>query len=125
MLITLTFIIFLFFFLQLAVAIYNCYKKPYLKPSVETSSRRVSILIPARNEAENLGNLLESLAKQSYDNFEIIILDDSSDDDTYEIAKRYVPRFRDLKIIKGLPLLSGWTGKNYACAQLASSATGG
>lgn len=122
--ITLYFIIFLFFLLQLTVALYNFYKKPYLKPFVEDSSRRVSILIPARNEAENLVNLLESLAMQTYNNFEIIVLDDNSEDDTYEIAKKYIPRFTDLKVIKGLPLPSGWTGKNYACAQLASRATG-
>ncbi len=42
----------------------------------------VSILVPARNESRNIIGCVESLATQNYPNFELLVLDDNSDDDT-------------------------------------------
>ena len=42
----------------------------------------VTIMAPGKNEGKNLYHLLESLREQTYDNFEIIIVDDGSDDAT-------------------------------------------
>jgi chlorobactene glucosyltransferase len=39
---------------------------------------RISVLIPARNEESNIKNCLESLMRQDYPNYEILVLDDSS-----------------------------------------------
>ena len=51
----------------------------------------VGVIIPARNEAENIEDCLASLTKSSYPNFEIIVVNDRSEDRTAELA-RAVPR---------------------------------
>ncbi len=78
----------------------------------------VSILIPARNEAENIEKCVRSLLAQKYHDYEVIVLDDDSDDGTHEVLKRLEKSDERLKIIKGKPLPEGWTGKNWACMQL-------
>ena len=121
---TLIAFLFFFFLLQFAVAAYNYRRKPLLQHYTRGSKARISILIPARNEAKSLPILLESLKQQSYTNFEIIVLDDESSDGTTEIALQYTNSFDSLTVIKGKPLPAGWTGKNFACAQLAKKASG-
>ncbi|KGE16212.1 glycosyltransferase family 2 protein [Sphingobacterium deserti] len=124
MAVTLIAYLFIFFILQFAVAAYNYYRKPLLPHCTKSSKAKISILIPARNEARSLPFLLESLKQQSYPDFEIIILDDESNDGTAEIALQYANSFDNFTVIKGKPLPAGWTGKNFACAQLAEKASG-
>ena len=50
---------------------------------------KLSIIIPVYNEEKDIGNCLKSLGKQSYSNFEIIIVDDGSTDKTLDIVKKY------------------------------------
>jgi len=70
---------------------------------------KVSIIIPARNEELNLPNILSSLKKQTYEPYEIIVVDDFSTDKTNEIAKNY-----GVKVIQNTSLPDGWTGKTWA-----------
>lgn len=84
----------------------------------------VSVLVPARNEERSIGSCLESLALQSYPAFEVIVLDDSSDDCTAAIAREAIKRSSRLTLIAGQPLPDGWYGKAFACAQLAGAARG-
>jgi chlorobactene glucosyltransferase len=49
-------------------------------PAAITSGPLVSVLIPARNEKEHIGRCLRSLRGQLYDNYEILVLDDNSED---------------------------------------------
>ncbi|MFM7355793.1 MAG: glycosyltransferase, partial [Actinomycetota bacterium] len=83
----------------------------------------VSILIPMRNEAENVIEVITLLKEQgNLSNYEIIALDDSSSDNTRELL---LGMFQDnLKVIAGKELEEGWLGKNYACYQLAAAARG-
>jgi len=74
-----------------------------------TGNVRVSVIIPARNEEKNLPYLLDSLQKQTYKPYEIIVVDDFSEDSTSEIAKTF-----GAKVIKNRELPKGWTGKNWA-----------
>lgn len=55
--------------------------------SVETPL--VSIVIPAYNQAEFLGEAIQSVLNQTYANFEVIVVDDASPDNTAEVARRY------------------------------------
>ncbi|MCD8260151.1 MAG: glycosyltransferase, partial [Bacteroides sp.] len=87
--------------------------------------RKLSILIPARNEEKNIGNLLHDLGSLYYPHIEIIVYDDESTDRTVEIASSYLPSLPELRIIRGTPPPPGWLGKNYACYQLAKEARGG
>src|SRR4030042_1167040 len=85
----------------------------------------VSVLIPARNEAENIRRCLTSLSKQDYPNIEIIVLDDNSTDWTSEVVKEFAVKDCRISLVNGAPLKKGWLGKCFACQQLAQRATGG
>ena len=84
----------------------------------------VSVLVPARNEEANISKCISALIKQNYKLLEIIVLDDRSDDCTSDLVSKFVASNSKVKLISGLPLPDGWTGKNWACHQL-SQASGG
>lgn len=83
---------------------------------------KVSILVPARNEEETIQDCINSLLKQDYANFELIVLNDNSNDRTEEILNSI--QSNRLRIIKGKTLPESWIGKSWACHQLAAEATG-
>ncbi|HET7213561.1 MAG TPA: glycosyltransferase family 2 protein [Terriglobia bacterium] len=88
---------------------------------------RVSILLAARNEQEMLPATLDSLLEFDYPDFEIILVDDDSDDRTGAIAdewsQRGVARGK-LRVIHNHHLPPGWRGKVHAMSMAAQSATG-
>lgn len=97
----------------------------YLLPeSLIKSPPLVSILVPARNEAENIKRCLISLSKQDYPNIEILVLDDNSNDGTSLVVEKFTEKDSRVKLITGKPLKSGWIGKSYACYQLSKYAKG-
>jgi chlorobactene glucosyltransferase len=85
---------------------------------------RVSVLVPARNEAHNIAACVTSLLAQDYPDFEVIVLDDHSTDDTSRILAQLARTGSRLRVLKGTPLPDGWLGKHWACAQLDRAATG-
>jgi chlorobactene glucosyltransferase len=92
--------------------------------SVSQSDDLISVLIPARNEAEVISATLERLIAQDYAHFEIIVLDDNSIDGTAEAARAAAADFPHFRVVSGKPLPEGWLGKNWACHQLAEAASG-
>ncbi|MFZ0532564.1 MAG: glycosyltransferase, partial [Anaerolineales bacterium] len=84
----------------------------------------VSILVPARDEEKSISKCIHSLLRQDYPNYEVIVLDDQSSDDTVTILKRIEIDYPRLKVLSGSPPPEGFTGKNWACAQLAQNAQG-
>jgi glycosyltransferase involved in cell wall biosynthesis len=84
----------------------------------------VSILIPARNEENNLAALLPTLISQTYPNIEVIVLDDHSEDRTLEVAHSFALRDPRFRVVPGAPLMPGWLGKPNACQQLIEAANG-
>ena len=82
-------------------------------------TRRLSIVIPARNEAHNLPRLLESIAAQDLQSHEVIVVDDASTDATSVVARRHGAR-----VLASAPLPDGWRGKTWACHQGARAAAG-
>ena len=93
-------------------------------PAVPTVPRRlsmprVSVIVPARNEAPNLGRLLASLLALDYGSYEVIVVDDDSTDASLAVASEF-----DAIIVRTGGLQPGWTGKNYACHLGAMAATG-
>lgn len=80
---------------------------------------KLSVIIPARNEEQNIKTLIESLQKQSFEPFEIIVVNDASSDYTAQIAADF-----GAKVINNNSTPNGWTGKNYACYFGAKKATG-
>lgn len=82
---------------------------------------RASVLVPARDEEENLRVLLPLLLAQDWPDLEILVCDDGSRDGTADIVREHAPA---LRLIEGVPPPSGWLGKSWACARLAEEATG-
>ena len=82
----------------------------------------VSILIPARNEEKNLGKLLASVLQQENCRFEVIVLDDNSEDSTFSIAESFAENDRRVRVVRSQALPSGWAGKQFACHQLSLEA---
>jgi chlorobactene glucosyltransferase len=85
---------------------------------------RVSVLVPARNEECNIEACVASLLAQDYPDFEVIVLDDHSTDNTPRILNRLARTGNRLKVRDGAPLPDGWLGKHWACHQLYQAATG-
>ena len=79
----------------------------------------VSIVVPARNEAESLPHLLASLVGQTPAPDQVIVVDDGSTDGTAEVARRF-----GATVVESSPLPDGWTGKSWACMQGADVASG-
>ena len=84
----------------------------------------VSVLVPARNEEHNIGNLLSDLINQNYRNIEILVFDDQSTDDTAKIVSGFAVRDNRIHLIKSEELPKGWLGKNFACFSIAQHAAG-
>ncbi len=83
---------------------------------------RISVLIPARNEEENLNRLLPSLFSQDYPDFEVIVYDDASEDGT-ALVLAACQDFR-LCVLKGNGPPPGWVGKVNALYQATRPADG-
>ena len=84
----------------------------------------ISILIPARNEEQNLPRCLESLVGQRYPRFTVTVLDDQSTDRTTEVVQDVARRDSRVRLINGTPPPVGWAGKPWACQQLGMRADG-
>lgn len=99
---------------------------PYLDKFENTSKTnpKVSIILPARNEEEFIGKCLDSLVKQDYENYEIIVIDDSSEDKTGEIISEYSKKYPKIIPVSARPKPDGWMGKNWACMEGYGKATG-
>lgn len=107
------------------VAILNAFTFPRLRPkSLSKKLPFVSVLIPMRNEAPRVAETVRSLLAQDYPNFEVILLDDQSEDGSAEVARAVAQEDKRLKVISGAPLPKGWLGKNWACHQAAQHAQG-
>ena len=86
----------------------------------------VSVIVPARNEAANIETCVRSLTASSYPAFEVIVVDDRSEDGTAEIVRSLgAGNARRLCLVEGAELPQGWLGKPWACRQGAAVAEGG
>ena len=83
---------------------------------------RVSILIPARNEEDNLQRLLPSLWMQNYPDLEVVVVDDASEDGTWAFLQSESDL--RLKTIRSAGPPEGWIGKVHALYRAAEGATG-
>ncbi|MCX5993665.1 MAG: glycosyltransferase [Chloroflexi bacterium] len=99
-------------------------KRPSRRAGLPADPPLVSVLIPARNEEENIQNCLASILRQDYPNFEAIVLDDNSSDRTAEIVSRIAEKDGRVRLIRGRLLPDGWAGKCFACHQLSQNAHG-
>ena len=85
---------------------------------------KVSIILPARNEEEFIGKCLESLIDQDYENYEVVAIDDSSEDKSGKIISEYAKRDPRVIHVSARPKPEGWMGKNWACMEGYRKSTG-
>jgi cellulose synthase/poly-beta-1,6-N-acetylglucosamine synthase-like glycosyltransferase len=95
----------------------NYRKLPVVGPEYARGDQQdlpgVSIIVPARNEAQNLPRLLRSLTALRYPDYEVLVVDDASTDETAEIALSFAKL--GVRVVQSDGPPPGWTGKNHAC----------
>src|SRR4030065_275908 len=84
----------------------------------------ISVIIPARNEARNISRCVQALFRQTYPNFEILVIDDRSSDKTLELLTELKKEDERLHILPGTEMPTGWAGKPHALVQGAAAAHG-
>jgi cellulose synthase/poly-beta-1,6-N-acetylglucosamine synthase-like glycosyltransferase len=77
----------------------------------------VGVVVPMRNEAENIEGIVSTLSAQEGD-FHFYLLDDNSEDLTFDLLQRFTAGDSRFTVIKGAPLADGWIGKTWALQQL-------
>lgn len=101
----------------------NLLRMPRLRGTPEAGTL-VSILIPARNEAANIGACLDAALASAGCAVEVVVMDDGSTDATAAIVEERAARDARVRLVQAPALPPGWTGKVHACARLAEAARG-
>lgn len=78
---------------------------------------KVSVILPARNEEMFIEKCINSLLEQDYQNYEIIAIDDMSDDNTGELIKKIARKNSKVIHVQAGPKPEKWIGKNWACIE--------
>src|SRR5579885_2490306 len=78
---------------------------------------KVSVILPARNEEMFIEKCINSLLEQDYQNYEIIAIDDTSDDNTGELIKKIAKKNSKVIHVQAGPKPEKWIGKNWACIE--------
>ena len=85
--------------------------------STDIVGETVGVFVPLRNEADNVKDLISTLSEQVGD-FHFYLLDDNSEDRTFDLLNQYTAGDSRFTIIKGSPLAQSWIGKTWALQQL-------
>jgi cellulose synthase/poly-beta-1,6-N-acetylglucosamine synthase-like glycosyltransferase len=83
----------LYYYLWFYLAVYT-----YKPPAGSQVKKPVSVIICARNEAENLMNYLPAVLEQDYPDYEVIVVNDCSEDNSYDVLGKYLLKYPHLKI---------------------------
>lgn len=84
------------------------------EPNPTAKNIPVSVIICAKNEADNLRLNLPTIISQAYSNFEIVLVDDHSSDDTLEVMENFAQQHSNIKIVAVKPIDKFWGNKKYA-----------
>ena len=93
-------------------------------PGSSGPSPRVSVIVPARNEVDNIGACVRAALASHYADLEVIVVDDGSTDGTAAAAASAANGDPRLRVLAGSALPDGWAGKPWACQQAATTVTG-
>jgi len=114
-----------FYFTFLLLVWYN-WTRIKVNPSSSFTNVTVSVIIPSRNEEDNIRKLLDDLAESTYkkNNFEIIVVNDHSTDSTWDIVSNWVKEHSAVGLNIKLVQLEDEKGKKAAISKGISKATG-
>lgn len=106
----------------MGVAFLNLWGFPTLRPRRPLRVPKVSVLIPVRDEEDNIQECLAAALAQDYPDFEVLVYEEGSRDRTRALLGEIKdPR---LRVFLGEGPPPGWLGKPWACAELARRASG-
>jgi cellulose synthase/poly-beta-1,6-N-acetylglucosamine synthase-like glycosyltransferase len=86
--------------IQLFYVLYFFVRFVVYKPSRTNFNQPISIIVCAKNEAENITVFLPKILEQAYSDFEVILVDDQSKDNTEYVLKELTQKYSNLKIVK-------------------------
>ncbi|WP_111308085.1 glycosyltransferase [Confluentibacter sediminis] len=102
-------------FIQVIFYIFFFGKFAFLKPIKKRRKNiDISVIVCAKNEAENLKNFLPSIISQEYPSFEIVLINDASSDDTLEVIEAFSEKHSNIKIVDVKNTEAFWGNKKYA-----------
>lgn len=83
----------------------------------------VSVIICAKNEAENLKKFIPSILNQNYPDFEVVLINDYSSDSTLKVIKKFMALDERVKLVNVKPVEKFWGNKKYALTLGIKAAT--
>lgn len=90
-------------------------KFSFAKPQVSTPKRvPISVIVCAKNEEENVKNFVPLLAEQNYPDYEIVLIDDASSDETLEVFEAFEKQYPNIKLVKVENNEAFWGNKKFA-----------
>ncbi|GGF09031.1 glycosyltransferase [Flavobacterium limi] len=85
------------------------------KPQTITPKKLpVSVIVCAKNEEENVKKYIPLLAEQNYPDFEIVLIDDASSDETLEVFEEFEEKYSNIRLVKVKNNEAFWGNKKYA-----------
>ncbi|MBC7642729.1 MAG: glycosyltransferase [Flavobacterium sp.] len=114
-------LIFTFYFFIVIIVIQSFYylivftKFSFYKSQPVTSKKPpISVIVCAKNEEENVQKFIPILLKQDYPNFEVVLIDDASRDETLEVFEEFEKNFKNVKLVKVENNEAFWGNKKFA-----------
>lgn len=90
-------------------------KFSFAKPQTSTPKRvPISVIVCAKNEEENVTNFVPLLAEQNYPDYEIVLIDDASSDETLEVFEAFEKQYSNVKLVKVENNEAFWGNKKFA-----------
>src|SRR5690606_20559662 len=100
---------------QLVYYIFIFGKFSFSKPQVHTLKNiPISVIVCAKNEAENIKKFVPLLLEQDYPTFELVLIDDASIDETRELLEAFEKQYSNVKLVKVDNNEAFWGNKKYA-----------
>jgi glycosyltransferase involved in cell wall biosynthesis len=83
----------------------------------------ISVIVCAKNQEENVKMFVPILARQNYPNYEIVLINDASSDDTLEVFKEFAKQYPNIKLVDVVNNEAFWANKKYALTLGIKAAT--
>lgn len=111
-----------FFYILASFAIINCVYYLFfsnvgfgkITPPQGNLKQAVSVIVCSKNEQENLKVLVPLLLEQNHPNFEVILINDASQDDTRDVIEEFMSQDARIKMVNVVNNESFWGNKKYA-----------